>query len=447
MLRLTRTDQDANQLISTAQTGKVKARVAAEGEWITMQKLADLDLPYLPVEDPAFAADPVRHFREARKKHPWLATSNIGLLIHEFTAIRELLGRDDKFYPAYEGIVEVLGAHGTPWGRFTEQQLVSMPADQHRILRNLFAVKFTPRSANQLRPMMRATITRLLDEWVPKGRIDFEEFASHFPISNMFTLVGAPVEEVPNVRSSLEALGLALAMDKTKLPAINQAYLQIEDLVRRLIEERRADPAAAEKDDLLRLLVETADQDNVGERQLIDMIIFFFIGGYDTSKNVLTYIMWLLLDRPDIYERCAVDHGYCAKVVEEGLRYFNPGSVPRITMEDLPFRDVLIPKGTMIWFNLNIAGRDIGIFDDPDRFDPDRQLAPNQRHMAFSLGKHMCLGQYIARAQLQEGLHQIAQRMRDPRLAGPFGWRPYPGAWGLRGLPIEFTPARAMAEA
>lgn len=55
----------------------------------------------------------------------------------------------------------------------------------------------------------------------------------------------------------------------------------------------------------------------------------------------------------------------------------------------------------------------------------------------------MCLGQYIARAQLQEGLHQIAQRMRKPRLVGEFGWRPYPGTWGLKGLPIEFTPAVA----
>ena len=181
----------------------------------------------------------------------------------------------------------------------------------------------------------------------------------------------------------------------------------------------------------------------MAERQLIDLIIFFFIAGYDTSKNVLTYTMWALLDRPDIYQRCARDHEYCVKVVEEGLRYFNPGSVPRITAQDIVYRDVLLPKGTMVWFNVNIAGRDPDVFDHPDSFDPERRVTPNQRHVAFSLGKHMCLGQYIARAQLQEGLHQIAQRMRNPRLAGKFGWRPFPGTWGLKGLPIEFTPAPA----
>jgi cytochrome P450 len=408
-----------------------------------MQSVAELNLPDLPVETPEFAENPYRYFREAGKKHPWLAKSSIGLLIHEYTAIRDLLGQDDKFHPAYEGIVEVLGAHGTPWGRFTEQQMISLPTDQHRVLRDTFAAKFTPRFANQLRPAMRACISRLLDEWAPKRKIDFESFASFFPISNMFALVGAPLDEIPMVQQSLETLGLALAMDKSKLPEMNAAYLRVEDLVCRLISQRRAQAGRGKTDDLLDLLITIAAQGKVAERQLIDLIIFFFIAGYDTSKNVLTFTMWALLDRPQIYQRCADDHAYCAKVVEEGLRFFNPGSVPRITAQDIVYRDVLIPKGTMVWFNVNIAGRDQGIFEDPDTFNPERRVIPNQRHVAFSLGKHMCLGQFIARAQLQEGLHQIAQRFRNPRLAGQFGWRPYPGTWGLKGLPIEFTPAPA----
>jgi len=412
-----------------------------------MQSVAELDLPHLPVGDEAFAADPVRYFREARRRHPWLAKSDIGLLIHELTAIRELLGQDDKFRPAYDGIVDQLGAHGTPWGRFTEQQLISLPVAQHRLLRDAFAAKFTPRFANQLRPMMQASITRLLDEWAPKGAFDFEEFASYFPISNMFTLVGAPIDEIPAIRSSLETLGLAFAMDKSKLPAIYEAYDRLENLVQRLIAERRADPEGGNADDLLHLLIKTADEGGVDQRQLADLIIFFFIAGYDTSKNVLTHTMHLLMQNPEMYDRCAIDPDYCRKVLDEGLRYFNPGSVPRFTNEDVVFRDVVIPKDTMVWFNLNISGRDEGVFDRPDEFDPDRTIQSNQRHVAFSLGKHMCLGQFIARAQLQEALHQIAQRLRNPRLTGDFDWRPYPGAWGMRGLPIEFTPADNRVEA
>ena len=412
-----------------------------------MQTLAQLDPPFLPVEEAAFAADPMRYVAEAREKNPWIARSDIGYFVHEYAAIRELLAQEDKFRPAYDGIVEQFGAHGTPWGRFTEQQLISLPPEMHRLLRDAFAAKFTPRYANQLRPMMQATIRRLLDEWAPKGHFDFEEFSSYFPISNMFALVGAPIEEIPGIRSSLETLGLAFSMDKSRLPQIHEAFARLESLVQRLIAERRAAPGSGNPDDLLHILIHTSDEGGVSERQLADLLIFFFIAGYDTSKNVLTHTMYKLMQRPDIYQRCGEDAAYCGKVLEEGLRAFNPGSVPRFTNEDVVYRDVVIPKDTMLWFTLNISGRDPRTFKDPEGFDPDRVFEPNKRHIAFSLGKHMCLGQFIARAQLQEALHQIPQRLRNPRLAGEIHWRPYPGSWGLKGLPIEFDPADALVEA
>jgi cytochrome P450 len=412
-----------------------------------MQTLAELDLPRLAVEDPDFAANPMRYVAEARARHPWIAKSDIGYFIHQYAAIRELLGQDDKLRPGYEGIVDYFGAHGTPWGRFTEEQMISLPADTHRLLRDTFARKFTPRYANRMRPMMQGTIARLLDEWAPKGKFDFEEMASYFPISNMFALVGAPMEEIPGIRSSLETLGLAFSMDKSRMPAIHEAFARLEELVFRLIAERRAHPESGNPDDLLHLMIETSDEGGIGERLLADLLIFFFIAGYDTSKNVLTHTMYLLLQHPDIYERCGRDPDYCRLVLDEGLRYYNPGQVPRLTNEDLAFRDVIIPKDTMLWFTLSISGRDPQSFPDPETFNPERPVDPNIRHIAFSLGKHMCLGQFIARAQLQEALHQIPQRIHNPRLAGSIGWRPFPGTWGLKGLPIEFEPAQQLVEA
>lgn len=406
-----------------------------------MQALCDIHLPHLPVETPEFAADPVRFFREAKRQHPWIAASDIGYWVHDYGAIRELLGQDEKLRPAYDGIVEMLGAHGTPWGRFTEEQLISLPTAVHARLRQTFATKFTPRYANQMRPMMQESIRDLLDEWAPRASFDFEEFAANFPISVMFRLVGAPVEEIAGIRSSLETLGLAFSMDKGRIPEIHAAFDRLEKLVQRIVAERRASGKIGTYGDLLDLLISVSAEGDVPDRQLEDLVIFFFIAGYDTSKNVLTHTMWKLLDRPEVYERCAVDTEYCRKVLEEGLRVFNPGSVPRFTDDDIVYRDVLLPKDTMLWFTLNVSGRDELVFDDADRFDPDREVGPGKRHIAFSLGKHTCLGQYIARAQLQEALHQCAQRLKHPRLAGPFGWRPYPGAWGLKGLPIAFDPA------
>jgi len=407
-----------------------------------MQTLAELDLPQLDVEDRAFCADPFSRFEEARHKHPWLAWSKFGLVITQYQAMRDLLGRDDKLRPPYEGIVEVLGLEGTPWGRFTQEQLIALPADQHRFLRDTFAAKFTPRFANQLRPMMRATVSRLLDGWAPKGEIDFEEFSSHFPISVMFALVGAPQEGISLLRDDLEAIGLAHSLEMERFPRIQEGMVRLDDWVQKVIADRRANPHA-EPEDLLDLLIETSDGGNVSHRQLVDLIMFFFIAGYDTSKNVLTYTMYTLLDHPDIYARCAEDHDYCRKVIEEALRWFNPGTVGRIVDEEFEYRGVVLPKEQMLFFPLSVSGRDPGTFAEADKFDPDRAIDPEKRQIAFALGKHMCLGQYIARAQLQEALHQIAQRIRHPKLSGTVDFRPFQGTWGLKGLPIKFEPGEA----
>lgn len=407
-----------------------------------MQTLSDLDLPYLEMDNPAFAADPLPRFEEARKHHPWLARSKFGVVITEYQAMRDLFGRDDELRPPYADVVKVLGVENTPWGDFTERQMISLPVETHRFLRDTFAAKFTPRNANELRPLMRANITKLLDEWAPRRTIDFEEFASNFPISVMFALVGAPQEGIALLRDDLEAIGLAHSYEMDRFPRIQEGMVRLDEYVQKIIAERRANPHE-KQEDLLDLLIRTGDEGNVTHRQLADLIMFFFLAGYDTSKNVLTYIMYTLLDYPEIYERCAADHDYCRKVIEEGLRYFNPSTVARFVDKEFTYRDVVFPKDQMLFFPLSVSGRDPSAYDEPDRFDPDRPIDPKKRQIAFALGKHMCLGQYIARAQLQEALHQVAQRMRHPKLAGEPGHRPFYGAWGLKGLPITFEPGEA----
>jgi hypothetical protein len=98
-----------------------------------------------------------------------------------------------------------------------------------------------------------------------------------------------------------------------------------------------------------------------------------------------------------------------------------------------------VPAGTTLWFPWAIIGRDPAATPEAERFNPDRDRV--QSHVGFALGAHMCLGQWIARAQIAEGLHQIAKRIVRPTSTGPQGWRPFPGVWGIRGLPIEFEPA------
>jgi cytochrome P450 len=407
-----------------------------------MRPLTELPLPYLAIEDAEFAKDPFARFNAARAEHPWLAKTAHGYIVTEYAAIRDLLGMDAQMRPPHEVIVAVMQAEGSRWARFQLESVMAATGAAHNRIRDVVAPMFTPRAANLHRELMRETISALLDDWAPKGQFNFEEFASYFPITVMCTLLGADPKAIPGLRSSLETLGLSFSMIPELLPQLNEACETLETYLGRFIAERRAGVRRNAEPDLLDALLGAHDAGGLSDNELNSLLIFLFVAGYDTSKNVLTFIMHDLIDRPEMYERCAEDPAYCRKVVEESLRFHNPGTGARIANEDVVYRDVLIPKDTVLFLPTSVSGRDPSAVADPDAFDPERQQA--SRHLAFGRGMHMCLGQFIARAQIEEGLHLTAQRLKHPRLVGEYGFRPFPGVWGLKGLPIAFTPtARA----
>jgi cytochrome P450 len=410
-----------------------------------MQTIAQLTLHHLPMADPAFSADPWPELAKARETHPWLATCDFGHVVHSYDAMRDLLWLDHSLVGAYHDVVEIMDAEGTPWGRFQHESLLAQTGEAHRRIRSVLAPAFTPQQANKHRPLMRKVIAELLDEWAPKGAFDFEQFASFFPITVMCSLIGAPTDAIASLRSSMEAFGLSLSMNKDFLPQLNQAFETLDAFARRIVAERRQAPLPEGEEDLLAILVRTLDEGKLSERELYDLLIFLFVAGYDTSKNALTLMMDALIDRPEMYRRCAEDLAWCKKVSEENFRYLTTSTIPRIVTKDITYRDVLIPAGTLLFFPVSISGRDPAI-DHADAFDPERDQA-KKKHITFGMGVHICLGQFIARAQIEEGLHQIAQRLRNPRRTGESAWRPFYGVWGLKGLPIAFDTAEALEPA
>lgn len=404
-----------------------------------MQRITEMELPPLPIEDPEFGVDPFSKFAAARSQHPWLAKCGYGYVVTSYQAIRDLLGMDDKMRGPYDLVFDLMNARGSRWARFQEESLLALWGEPHKRIRDVLAPMFTPRAANQRRDLMRQVVADLLDQWAPKRAFDFEEFASYFPINVMCRLIGASPQVIPSMRSSLETLGLSLNLIPNFLPKLEQAVEFMETYLDRLVADRRAGSRPSAEPDLLDALIEARDAGGLSAQEMTSFLIFLFVAGYDTSKNVLTMMMDTLIGRPDIYERCAVDKEYCQKVVTESLRYRNPGNSARLVNEEFVYRDVLFPKNTMLFLPNSISGRDPEAVNDPDTFNPEREQ--ESRHLAFGRGMHMCLGQYIARAQIEEGFHLIAQRLKSPKRVGKSGARPFPGTWGLKGLPIEFTPA------
>ena len=407
-----------------------------------MLNLGELDLPHLPMEEPSFAADPFPHFTAARARHPWLAHSVFGFVVTEYDAMRDIMRQDDKLCLSNEDVFAILGLNDTsPLRRWLTEDAFSAPRDEHRRFRAPLAASFTPRHANELRPLMRQTITSLLDEWVPRGSFDFGDFASWFPIAIMFDMLRAPRERLAESRADLETLGLLFGLDRTLVPEFEAAVVRIDALAHEVIAAARNGRPADQPPDLIDVLIAANADGGVSDRQFADLIISFFMAANDSAKNMLTFVMHLMIDRAEVYRRCGENADYCRRVIEEAIRYQSTATAMRTVPADLTYREVLLPAGTVLLFPLSVAGRDLGAFPGGDSFDPDSPTNSHSRHIAFGLGQHMCIGQFIARAELQEALHLIAQRIREPKRAGPSSWRPFPGIWGMKDLPITFTPA------
>lgn len=401
-----------------------------------MQTISELDLGHLPIETPEFCRDPSPWLEKARARHPWLATCNLGPVFISYRAIDDVMRMDDSLKMPGGEIVDLMGARGTGWGDFAEEMMLVRSGRDHARLRSSVSAAFGPNNVKRMRPVIIGTISALLDEWTPRGAFDFAEFAANFPVRVMFGLIGGDVAKLPGIISSLEVQGSSFNMIVEDMPKIEAAYQVLWRFVDELIAERGPD---AGKGDLLDDLIAARTRGELTGKELRQMLVFLFGAGYDTSKNLLTLLMNSMIEYPAIWERCAEDHDYCRKVVREQLRLTSPSNTYRVTTKDIVYRDVLIPKDTMLLFPLGISGRDPDVFSDPLGFDPDRpdRTAP----LAFGRGMHICLGQFLAQANVEEGTHLIAQRLRRPRHTAPPTWRSFAGVWGIKSLPIAFDPA------
>lgn len=405
--------------------------------------ISELSLAELPIEDPAFARDPNPELARARLQHPWLAKFSHGYVVHSYRAIRDLLPRDDKLHIAIGAVVEIMGATGSPWGNFMRDMMIGMRGSDHVRVRGAVAGFFKPRRVAAQLDRIRATIAALLDEWAPRGEFDFAEFSAKFPVTVMFGLIGGNPADLPRIQHALETQGLSFSMDPSLLPDLEAGLQVMMAFTDELIAARRASGEA--QDDLLQALIEAEDSGVLTPREVRELLFFLFGAGYDTSKNQLTLAVSMLLDRPDLWRRCATDRNYCILAVEEAFRLASPSNVPRLAIDDIDYEGVFIPKGTHLIFLNNLATRDPVAVADPLTYDPERDQS--NRHLAFGRGDHQCLGMHLARLQIEEGLHLIAQRLSNLQLAGKIAWRRFPGVWGIESLPIRFDPVPAAMSA
>jgi cytochrome P450 len=241
----------------------------------------------------------------------------------------------------------------------------------------------------------------------------------------------------------------------TQRELIEEAVVEFYEYAEALLAARRDDPG----DDLVSTLLAAeaaggrggrpvsepgrraagnAAGDRLSEVECVNLVLNVLIGGVDTTQSQLAHAVRLLAEHPDQWAALRADPALAPGAVDEALRYepITPFAA-RIVVEDMEFRDVAFPAGTVVLVAACTANRD-GVAH-ADRFDITR--TDGGRLTTFGAGIHYCLGANLARAELQEGLAFLAGHIETLALAGEPVYGGVTGIYGLDRLPIRFTPA------
>jgi cytochrome P450 len=299
--------------------------------------------------------------------------------------------------------------------------LFSRHGEEHRHLRSVLSVAFTPRKVEQLRPATRAITERLADGIEAAGGVCelVEAFAEPLPPEVFALLFGLPVED--RERMGAWAAAIAPAFSQTPTPeAIARVETAAAELRAYSLERIEASRAAPGDDLVTRLLEAEVDGRHLTEDEVVAMITGFVFAGAETTRRQMTSAIQLLAEHPDDWERLAADPDLLPTAVEEILRV--RGIISGLTRRaEEPFdrAGLQLGEGRRLLLSFTSANQDPARFPDATEFVVDRPDA--HAHLTFGWGPHLCVGAGLARLELTEGLRTLTARFGPPTIeeSGP----------------------------
>ena len=325
-------------------------------------------------------------------------------------------------------------------GAFGEyKMMLMMDPPQHTAYRKLIRNEFTaPVTAGRI-PRMQVLARQIVDKVIEKGECDFvNEVAGEMPSYVIAEMLGLPLDDGRELYKLTEIIHTAAATPGST--AGMEAVFKMFEYGRGVIAEKRARP----KDDLATRILEA----EVDGKRLDDMefLLFFLLlidAGGDTTRNLLSAGMIALLERPDQLAWLKADiPNRLGSAREELLRWCSPVIyMRRRAKRDVELAGQKIREGDKAVMYFGSANRDPAKFEQPDTLDLSR--TPNA-HIAFGTGPHGCLGQHIARIEIDAILSEVLSRMEDFALAGEPEWLPSNFISGPKRMAVRFKPARRM---
>jgi cytochrome P450 len=316
-----------------------------------------------------------------------------------------------------------------------ERAFVGMDNPRHDHYRRMFTKEFTTKRIFALRPKITAIANRLIDELMaqPQPADLVATLAVPFPSLVMCDLIGSPYEDhafIIECAAGRHGLLQTPADAERKARALAEYFLR---LVRRKEE--------APGDDLVsRIIEEHVRPGHLPREDFAEIGAMILRAGHDTTVNMIGLGTLILLDHPEQAAVMRNDPDLVPGAIEELLRFVSPLQFHprRVALEDVTLGDVVIRKGEGVFALNTAANRDPDVFPDPDRFDVHRDAS---RHMAFGFGIHQCLGQQLARLELQVVLPLLLQRMPGLRIAakdGEIRFKDDMQIYGVHNLPVAW---------
>ncbi|WP_194918490.1 cytochrome P450 [Catenulispora rubra] len=308
---------------------------------------------------------------------------------------------------------------------------IRMDDPEHARLRRMLTSDFIIKRVEEMRPQVRAIAVELLDAMTrDRDHADLvAEFALPLPSLVICLLLGVPYED----HAYFQKCSSTLLNANSTAAQVEQARDELNAYIKQLAAAKR------ESDDggIISRLIHRED---LTCDEVATMGTLLLVAGHETTANMTSLSILTLLRNPDQMERLRSDPTLIRGAVEEMLRYLSivHTGLPRVATEDVEVGGQTIRAGEGVLLMINTANRDDEAFPDADSVDVGRDA---RRHLAFGFGVHQCLGQPLARAELQIALDVLLNGLPKLRLAVPFEQIPFRHdmlIYGVHSLPVAW---------
>ena len=365
--------------------------------------------------DPRWVADPYPIWDELRSRCPVAHSERYGgtwlPLRHEDVAA---VAYDTEHFTSRSVVVSEVrpGPEDLPAPIGLAPPITSDPPF-HAVARRLLLPAFSPKRIQALEPLTRDLCVELLDATAGRSVVDAAvDYAEHIPLRVIVGMLGFPQEDADIFRRFIR-----MVLEDVDQSAEERQALVEQGELDEYMDARIAEHIADPQDDLTTFLLDAElDGRKLDPEHVRGTMVLLMIAGIDTTWSAIGAALWHLAQHPADRRRLAAEPDLVPTAVEEFLRAYAPVTMARLVARDFDFRGRSLKEGDWLLLPFPAANRDPEFFPDADKVLIDRT---DNRHAAFGLGIHRCIGSNLARMELRVALEEWMKRYPEFDLADP----------------------------